>query len=167
MMLGHLKADVVHMRVDNPDFSRDHAENKLGNYRHVVAAVNVRESAVSVLASRGLLSEHQVRAADKFRGLWEKLGGSGAGAMDYTREPVDGGGARDPISIRQMEAGKELARCRQLLGYRGYTLVCRVCGEGNSLSEIGSIKREKIAAAENLRAHLDDLCDMWGYKTRR
>jgi hypothetical protein len=162
--VANIKAEVQWQMIENPSWTR--ANSDLHN-RHVQQRVNVAESAIATLHARGHISEHQVRAADKFRALWEAMGGAGAGAVDYTREPVDGGGARDPISVRQMEAGRELARCREILGYRGYTLVSRVCGEGLSLSEIGSIKREKIAAAENLRAHLDDLCAMWGYKTAR
>jgi hypothetical protein len=162
--VANIKAEVQWQTIENPHYSRDHTDL---HHRYVQQRVNVAESAVATLHARGHISEHQVRAADKFRALWEAMGGAGAGAIDYAREPVDGGGARDPISVRQMEAGRELARCREILGYRGYTLVSRVCGEGLSLSEIGSIQRQKTAAAENLRMHLDDLAQLWGLSTKR
>lgn len=155
------KAEIMHQEVDNPDFSRDHAEGRYGNYRKIQAPVNVRESAIALLASRGGLDKAQVKAADRFRGLWESMGGSGAGAMDYTKEPVDGGGATDPISIRQLSAGMELKRCRELLGARIYDLVCRVAGEGLALAELYEAKRDRLTAADNLRAALDDLAVMW------
>ncbi len=56
------------------------------------------------------------------------MGGKGASAIDYGREHVDGGKAGDPITERQVNAGKELARCRVLLGVRLYGLVSAVCG---------------------------------------
>lgn len=155
------KAEIKQQEVDNPDFSRDHAEGRYGNYRKISAAVNVKESAIAVLASRGGLDKAQIKAADKFRGLWERMGGAGAGAMDYTKEPVDGGGATDPISLRQLAAGMELKICRELLGARNYSLVCRVAGEGQALTELYEAKRDRLTAADNLRAALDDLAIMW------
>lgn len=152
--------------VENPLWQRAHAGAK-GNDRYETVIVNVRESAVGVLASRGLLDEAQVRAAVRFRALWEMMGGAGAGALDYTKEPVDGGGFVDPISERQLQAGKELKRCRELLGLRGFTLVCKVCGEGHSLWEIGSKRRDRDSAADALRGFLDDLAVLWDYRTRR
>lgn len=161
-IMNHLELHLC--EVDNPLYNRDHYGEKW-NPRKSTVQINVRESAVSVLAARGYLDEAQVRAATRFRALWERLGGSGAGALDYSREPVDGGPARDPINERQMEAGRELARCRAILGLRGYALVGKVCGQGHSLMEIGSIRRERDTAADNLRGLLDDLAVMWGYRT--
>lgn len=162
--VANIKADVVWQSIENPHYSRDHADL---HHRYVTQRVNIKESAVATMFARGHLEPHQVLAADKFRYLWEALGGSGAGAFDYSREPVDGGGSRDSISERQMDAGKQLAKARSLLGFRGYTLVSRICGEGYSLGEIGISNREKTTAADNLRTHLDDLAIDWGFKTSR
>lgn len=155
------KVLVENVLVPNPEFSRDHVADKLGNYKKITAAQNIRESAIVTLFARGLINDAQEKAAERFRGLWEAMGGSGVGALDYTREPVDGSGAREPISERQANAGRELARCRDLLGMRGYALVSRVCGEGQSLFEIGSKRRDRDTAADNLRGYLDDLCGLW------
>lgn len=159
---GNLKLEVGTREVENPYFSADHSEG-MTNPLKITAFINIRESAVETLFARGALDKAQKRAADRFRAIWEAVGGSGAGAMDYTREPVDGGGARDPISDRQILAGQELMACREMLGARGYALVCRVCGEGYALTEISSTKREKLTNADMLRAHLDDLATEWGY----
>lgn len=152
--------------VDNPNWSRDHIEAK-GNPRFITATINVRESAITILAAKKLLDEAQVRAADKFRALWETMGGAGAGAIDYSREYVDGGKGPQTITERQLLAGQELARCRKLLGLRGFTLIRAVCGEGQSLWDIGSKRRDRDTAADNLRACLDDLANMWGFQTKR
>lgn len=151
-------------KVDNPDFSRDHVESYAGNFRKIDALVNVKESAIGVLTARGYLHPAQVQAADRFRKLWEQAGGAGAGAMDYTREPVDGGGATDPISNALVSAGLELDRCRQMLGMRGYRLVARVAGEGLSIEEIaGDRQRDKYSLTDALRGYLEDLAVMWRF----
>lgn len=148
-------------KVDNPEFSRDHREEYAANFKKVKVSINAKESAIGLLASRGALDKAQIKAADRFRSLWERLGGAGAGAMDYTKEAVDGGGATDPISLRQLAAGMELKQCRELLGARNYGLVCRVAGEGHALTELYEEKRDRLTAADNLRAALDDLAIMW------
>ncbi|MFT2210702.1 hypothetical protein ACLJYM_02315 [Rhizobium giardinii] len=156
--------------VDNPFYSRDHVGDPT-NPRKISAVVNIRESAVTMLASRGRIDAAQVAAASKFRALWETMGGKGATAIDYCREPVDGGGGRfDPIGERQMNAADQLRRARRVLGDSGYWLICRICGEGFSLHEVvqpGSSKRAKLNAADDLRACLDKLAEMWGIATRR
>ena len=152
--------------VANPYFARDHAESR-DNPLTVVAAINIRESGIATLASRGHLNAAQVAAADRVRQLWEKLGGAGAGAIDYTREHVDGGRTKDPISATQMNAGRELARCRQLLGVRVYRLVVAVCGERHAMTDLFPVKRDRLTATDNLRAGLDDLASMWNLRAKR
>jgi hypothetical protein len=155
--------------VDNPYFSRAHA-GAATNPRTIPAVVNIRESAITMLASRNRIDAAQVAAATKFRALFEAMGGKGASAIDYGREHVDGGKRADPISERQMAAADELRRTRQALGNQGYWLVSRICGEGFSLHEVvrpGSSKRAKLAAANDLRACLDTLAELWGIATRR
>ncbi|MGN7878575.1 DUF6456 domain-containing protein [Ensifer sp. 22460] len=153
--------------VANPYYSRAHPEG-VTNPSTISAVINVRESAVTTLATRGVLDAAQVAAADRFRRLFEAMGGKGAGAIDYGREPVDGGTTREPITERQVSAGKELARCRELLGARLYWLVSAVCGEGRALHEVvGDGKRDRLTAADMLRMALDDLCGMWRLVTRR
>lgn len=158
------KQQVKVYKVDNPNFSRDHIEGRAANFRKIDALVNVQESAIGVLTARGYLHPAQVRAADRFRQLWEKAGGAGAGAMDYTREPVDGGGKSEAISDTLVAAGLELERCRKELGTRGYRLVASVAGEGRSIEEIaGQRQRDRYSLTDALRGCLEDLAVMWRY----
>ncbi|WP_318030068.1 hypothetical protein [Rhizobium ruizarguesonis] len=60
--------------VENPFHSRAHPADET-NPRDVVAMMNVRESAVTTMAARGVLDAAQVAAADRFRRLWESMGG--------------------------------------------------------------------------------------------
>ncbi len=153
--------------VDNPFYSRAHA-GTAGNPKKIDAVINIRQSAVIMLASRGRLDPAQLAAANKFGALWETMGGKGAPAIDYGREPVDGGRRTDPIKERQMIAADELRRARRRLDDADrYQLVCRICGEGYALHELGRSRRGKLAAANELRECLDKLADMWGFATRR
>lgn len=159
--IGHLKAEVRTAEMPNPYFAPEHREDST-NPKTIDAYVNIRESAVETLYSRGVLDRAQKRAADRFRSTWEAMGGAGAGAMDYSRDVVDGGAPREDINARRLDAGKELKRCRHLLGARIYDLVCKVCGQGLSLTEISEAKRDRLTAADNLRNGLNDLAEMWG-----
>lgn len=153
--------------VPNPYFSRAH-EGTAGNPRQIDAVVNIRESAAVMLYSRGRIDDAQFAAATKFRALWEAMCRC-TSAIDYGREPVDGGRIADPISERQMFAADQLRHVRPLLGEEGYWLISRICGEGYSLGEVvrpGASKRAKLKAADDLR-YLDLLAEAWGFSARR
>ncbi|WP_162130395.1 hypothetical protein [Rhizobium sp. CF122] len=137
------------------------------NPKTVTAAMNLRESPIAMMAAKGHLAKHQVEAAVMFRRLWEALGGSGAGSFDYSREPVDGGGAREPITDRQIDAGIRLKGCRDLLGRRHYDVVSRIAGEGRTIAELGTSKRARHTLADYLRDALDDLAVHWGFQKRK
>lgn len=155
---------------DNPDFSRDHAEGKLGNPRKISVVVNVRESAVSTLAARGLLNEAQVEAADRFRRLFEAMGGNGPRAVDWRREAVDGGRFPDPIGTRQIDAGKQLAAAYENLtkehGRYGWKIVGYVCGEGLSIHDMTETRRQRDTMTDQLRLYLDNLAEFWGLRSK-
>ncbi len=155
--------------VENPDWRRDRDGDRAFP-RYVKVEFNPRESAISVLASKGTLNAAQVASADRFRGLWEALGGSGAGALDYTKEPVDGGTTPDPITIRQLSAGRELKRASEALrkahGEYAYRLVGYIAGEGRSIHELTETRRQRDTMTDNLRTYLDVLAVLWGF-TRR
>lgn len=160
------KVEIVTAEMDNPYFSPDHAISA-DNPKRIRVAKNLRESAIETLHARGKLDDAQKKAADRFRAVWEACGGAGTGAMDYSRTHVDGGGARDPISERQVDAGKELASIRIMLGRRNYDLVCKVCGQGLSFSDISKDSRTRLTMADNLRDSLDDLAASWGIVSRK
>lgn len=157
--------------IENPDFSRDHAEGKLGNVKFTRATINIRESAISMLAARKLLDPHQVQAAEKFRCLYEAMGGAGARAIDWRKEVVDGGRQRDPIDTLAFEAGLELKEARESLireyGAKGWTLTRDICGDGRSMHDLFGTRRMRDTATDNLRACLDHLAGLWGYASKK
>ena len=151
------------VRIENPDWRPD-LDGEKAFPRTVVAAVNVRESAIETLYARRFLGRAQKQAADRFRAIWEMAGGNIA-SVDYSRERVDGARG-DPVAAK-LRAMHELRRCRELIGRRGFENIEAVCGEGKALTELTPHKRERLTMADNLRADLDDLATMWGFQTRQ
>jgi hypothetical protein len=149
--------------VQNPDWAPDRDGEKAFP-RDIVAAMNIKESAIETLFARKFLSRSQKQAADRFRELWESAGGKSS-SLDYTLDRVDGGRG-DPVTSKLM-ALQELKRARQYLGMRGYETIEAICGQGKALTELAPHKRERLTMADNLRADLDDLGGMWGFQTKQ
>lgn len=151
---------------DNPNYSRAHHGDKT-NPPKIVAAINPYESAIVMLAWRGVIDGAQEKAADRIRYLYEALGGSGAGALDYSREPVDGGGARDPISLRLVSAGSEMKdlmdKLREEHGEYACKLVLYIAGEGRSIHDLTETRRQRDTMTDNLRTYLSFLACYLGY----
>lgn len=162
---NHPYMELVIAEIENPLYSRQH-DGANANPRKITALMNLRESPVAMMTAKGHLEQHHLKAAQEFRRLFEALGGSGTGAFDYSREPVDGGGAREPITERQIDAGRRLAQCERHLGKRPYAIVSKVAGEGVFIAAIGKTHRERTTLADYLRHALDDLAELWGMKTR-
>ena len=163
------RIEVGSEQVDNPLYMRDHAGDKT-NHRQISVPFNHKESAISALAAKRAIDEAQAAAAVRFRSLWEAVGGAGAKAIDYSKEPVDGGGAVEPISLKQLTAGSELKRASDALksahGLYAYRLVGYVAGEGRSIHEMTETRRQRDTMTDNLRTYLDVLAELWGFRTR-
>lgn len=162
--LGTRQAKVEGKLVDNPLHLRAH-DGETWNPKKVKAAINVKESALVVLEQRGLIDEAQVKAGERFRSIWESLGGAGTGSFDYSREPVDGGGPRVALTDRQIAAGQELAEARRVLGI-GYDVMVKVAGEGLGISELTENQSKRRAYTEYLKDGLTALARHWGYENR-
>ncbi|MBA3576203.1 MAG: hypothetical protein H0W39_01105 [Sphingomonas sp.] len=167
---GNIRAETVKMEMDDPKFTRDHAEGKLGNSRKIIADINIRESAITMLAAKGAITAPQAAAANRIRQLFEAMGGAGAGAMDYSRVVVDGGMSPDPISARQMQAGRDLKDAQKALkdahGEYAYRLVLYICGEGYSIHDLCQTRRQRDTMTDCLRMYLDVLSELWGYAAK-
>lgn len=162
--LGSRQAKVETKLVDNPLYLRAH-DGERWNPKEIHSAINVKESALTVLEQRGLIDDAQVKAGERFRSIWEALGGSGAGSFDYSREPVDGGGAREALTERQIQAGQDLAKARLVLGI-GYEVMVKVAGEGLGISELTENMSKRRAYTEYLKDGLTALAKHWGYENR-
>lgn len=155
--------------VENPDWRPDRDGEKAFP-RMVSVPINTRESAIGTLVARGQLNPAQALAADTFRRHWERMGGKGASAMDYSRVVVDGGPIADPMNPGQIEAGKQLHKAFKALtkahGLYAYRLVSYIVGDGYSMHDLAQTRRQRDTMTDNLRTYLDCLAEEWGFAKR-
>lgn len=135
------------------------------------ATVNVRESSIDHMASRGRINTAQSEAGQRFRKLWEMAAVGRNQAMDPSKEFVDGGAAMDPISDRLVKASIELAKILRIAGPVGSQLLISLVGEGKRIEDTakdwskagGAVKGERAEGYVTGRMieALDDLVDFW------
>jgi hypothetical protein len=156
--------------VDNPLWSRAYDGDKT-NPRKITAIRNVKESPAAWLYAKGSIDESQLAAADQFRKLFETMGGTGARAIDWRREAVDGGRFPDPIGSQAIDAGKRLAHAYEVLtdahGLYAWKLVGYICGEGKHVSDLTETRRQMQTMIDNLRMYLDCLAAHWNFASKR
>ena len=158
--VGHLQAEPAPAVADNPSFPI-HAETS-SNIRRITVTVNLKESAISSLAARGVLEAHQA-AACRFEKLWVVFVGSSLRSPKFEPSSLRPF-SRDGLS-QQQAAASELRAVRALVGIRCFSLLVRVCDEGRALRELGLGNSRRVLAslADALRWTLDDLALRWGF----
>lgn len=154
------------VEVENPDYSREHHGAK-ANPKTVYAPINMRESPIVWYITHGNVDQAQGRAGTWLRRLHELAGGAGVQAMDYTREPVDGGNVTDGLTDIKATAAKRLKEAREELDREGcnWRLVEQVCAWGYFVKQISQTKRENAVMMQELRVSLEVLAIFWGYKS--
>ena len=152
--------------IKNPNFNPAHA-GASGNPEYVPAMMNPKESPAAWYHHYGHITKSQYFAAIKFRRLYERTGGAGVKALDYGKEPVDGGQiAHDGLTQGRMDAAKELEFAHDKLGKAGFDLVQATCGELQWLKDMFPTKYQQGKAMNILRECLDELATVWGYQSR-
>jgi hypothetical protein len=132
--------------------------------------VNVRESAVAHMASRGRLSSSHVAAADRFRELWERVSIGRSRALDIGN--VGGGGGRgDPLSDSLVNAGAVLAQTMRQIGMIHGRFLIAIVGEGKTIAEVARTWSESTGRLKGTSAQgyvtgtlvdaLDSLVGIW------
>lgn len=135
------------------------------------AVVNVRESSIDHMASRGRINTAQSEAGQRFRKLWEMAAVGRSQAVDPSKEFVDGGGLMDPISDGLVKASIELAKILRVAGPVGSQLLISLVGEGKRIEDTakdwskagGIVKGERAEGYVTARMieALDDLVRFW------
>lgn len=159
--------ELVEMTVEDP--YQDHGQPG-PQYARVFG--NARESGAVWLHTRGLIDDAQMRAADRFRADYERAALSGASAIDYTVEHVDGGRVRDPITDAMVSAHKSIDAVRNLVGPVVYPVVERICGQGMTIGQYSSsvgieIRAARAATTVMLRECLGIMAVEYGYAPRK
>lgn len=104
------------------------------------------------LMTQGAIGRREVMAADRLAELWHcAAGGALVRALDWTLERVDGG--RGPIEpellIGAGAAERELWLVRCHVGVRAWSVLLRVCCQGESVASVAVDMEEDPAAHRN------------------
>ena len=137
----------------------------------IVTLRSLRNDPLGKLHSRRQIDEAQYRGGRAFQDDWEKAE-RGPQAIDPTREYVDGGRAREPITERQRRAVLRLNRAERELGADGSALVHEVLILGMTMEQVGQRRglrgqRWIDYFARRLRECLDRLALIYGFATER
>src|SRR5437660_11820948 len=103
----------------------------------IVALRSTRSDPLAKLHTHHQIDEAQYRGGRAFQSDWEKAE-RGPRAVDPTRERVDSGQTREPITEGQRRAVLRLSRAEGELGADGTVLVHEVLILGMSMEQIGA-----------------------------
>ena len=128
---------------------------------------SIRNDPLARLHSHHQIDEAQYRGGRAFQDDWEKAE-RGPRAVDPTREYVDGGRAREPITERQRRAVLRLNRIEHELGADGIVLVHEVLVLGLTMEQIGLRRglrgrRWKDYFSRRFQECLDRLAQTYGF----
>ncbi|MCA6121943.1 hypothetical protein J6500_08535 [Bradyrhizobium sp. WSM 1704] len=154
-------AEVATVEVDDP-LALERGEK-------IVALRSVRCDPLGRLHAHRQIDDTQYRSGRIFQDDWEKAE-RGPRAVDTTREYVDGGQLREPITEGQREASLRLNRAEHELGTDGSMLVHDVLILGMTMEQVGErrglrTQRWQDYFARRFKECLDRLALMYGLVT--
>jgi hypothetical protein len=142
-----------------------------GRYR---APMNVRESAVEHMFSRGRIDTAQAEAGNRFRRLWELAAVGRQRGVDLEGNAGPSGAVSDPITDELVRAGRELAKAIRNLGKIRSHILIAIIGEGKLIEDVAkqwsraggivSGKRAEGYISGTLIDAIDDLVRIWQLK---
>ena len=120
----------------------------------------VRADSISVLARTGALDADQIEAALRFRSAFQVVADAAGESIGF-REWRSPGGQPAVVVERRQIAKDELQQARALLGAYLYALVGRVAGEGYSVRDLFTTRRERDTHHDMLKISLHQLGGLW------
>jgi hypothetical protein len=154
-------AEVATVDVDNP-LALEPGEK-------IVALRSIRNDPLGRMHSHRHVDEAQYQGGRAFQNDWEKAE-RGPRAVDPTREYVDGGQMREPITEGQRKAVLRLNRAERELGADGSALVHDILVHGMTMEQVGQRRgfrgqRSNDYFARRFRECLDRLALIYGFAT--
>jgi hypothetical protein len=154
-------AEVAAVEVDNP-LALEPGEK-------IIALRSIRNDPLARLHTHHQIDEAQYQSGRAFQEDWERAE-RGPRAVDPTREYVDGGEMREPITEGQRKAVLRLNRAERELGADGSALVHDVLVHGLTMVQIGEkrglrTQRWKDYFARRFCECLDRLALIYGFAT--
>jgi hypothetical protein len=156
-------AEVAAIEVDDP-FGLAPGEK-------IVTLRSIRNDPLARLHTHRQIDEAQYQGGRAFQSDWEKAE-RGPQAVDPTREYVDGGQRREPITEGQRKAVLRLNRAESELGADGATLVHEVLILGMTMEQVGQRRALRGQRwidyfARRFRECLDRLALIYGFATEQ
>jgi hypothetical protein len=135
----------------------------------IVALRSIRNDLLGRLHSHRQVDEAQYQAGRAFQNDWERAE-RGPRAVDPSRDYVDGGQMREPITEGQRKAVLRLNRAERELGADGSALVHDVLLQGMTMEQVGERRglrgqRWNDYFARRFRECLDRLALTYGFST--
>ena len=154
-------AEVASVEVDDP-LGLDPGDR-------IVTLRSLRNDPLARLHSRRQIDEAQYQGGRAFQNDWEKAE-RGPQAVDPSREYVDGGQFREPITESQRKAVLRLNRIERELGADGSALVHDVLVHGLTMEQVGQkrglrTQRWKDYFSRRFCECLDRLALLYGFAT--
>ncbi len=133
----------------------------------IVAFRSIRTDVLAKLHTHRQIDEAQYKGGRAFQNDWEEAE-RGPRAVDPTRERVDGGQSREPITEAQRSAALRLNRVERELGADGTVLVHEVLILGMNMEQIGArrglkTQRWKDYFARRFQECLERLALIYGF----
>ena len=137
----------------------------------IVTLRSLRNDPLGRLHSHHQIDESQYQGGRAFQDDWERAE-RGPQAVDPTREYVDGGRPREPITERQRKAVLRLNRAERELGADGSALVHEVLVLGLTMEQVGQRRALRGQRwidyfARRFRECLDRLALIYGFATQK
>jgi hypothetical protein len=156
-------AEVAAVEVDDP-FGLERGDK-------IVTLRSIRNDPLARLHTHHQIDDAQYQGGRVFQSDWEKAE-RGPQAVDPTREYVDGGRGREPITESQRKAVLRLNRASRELGADGSALVHEVLILGMTMEQIGQRRgmrgqRSNDYFARRFKECLDRLALMYGFATEQ
>jgi len=156
-------AEVAEVEVDDP-LALEPGEK-------IVTLRSIRNDPLGRLHSHRQIDEAQYQGGRAFQSDWERAE-RGPRAVDPTRDYVDGGQMREPITEGQRKAVLRLNRAERELGADGSVLVHEVLILGMTMEQIGQRRGVRGQRwidyfARRFRECLDRLAMIYGFATER
>jgi hypothetical protein len=135
----------------------------------IVVLRSIRNDPLGRLHSHRQIDEPQYQGGRAFQNDWEKAE-RGPRAVDTTREYVDGGERREPITEGQRKAVSRLNRIERELGADGAVLVHEILVQGLNMEQVGERRglrsqRWNDYFARRFKECLDRLALIYGFAT--
>lgn len=127
---------------------------------------SIRNDILAGMLSRRHIEPHQYEAGRLWEKYFEQAQIGGLSAIDPTREVVDGGKMREPITDIQVSAFRKLNEARTELGRFGHSLVMDILGLRCSLIQAAERRNcwtetDRKFIARSFRNSLDGLAVLW------